>query len=396
MRAENDIESDEFHSVQLLQLQIHLEQGSMPYMPMSGISRSAEHNMSRQLSKQAVATLTQNTSSKQMSGQPSGSKPQMQTGLTVNDLRGASRSLHINDLSDTLKEELERFPEVAISFNIRLSPCVSHFYHMIMNAALPIYAKLIRPFAKEGKRPPRRTVYVSDVGGTIEMLRQVLPEFEFVFVPWVPRCCPVCLPSNVESYAGQVPLFVLHSDGIGLYRNESYSPPEEHRQLIWDFRDHILERMPEAQDPWRHIYVTRNEAIDFVVEQGEKLTGCEKRCLSQTSEQQLVQAMNDTAAGIHVVGLDAMPFEKQVQIHREASVVVGLHGAAFVHCLWMPLTSSIIEINSQPSLYIQQHFRWLCNDILGLERRFYEAVGNKTNMVVNASSFMSEHIDLLG
>merc|ERR1712032_1078682 len=102
--------------------------------------------------------------------------------------------------------------------------------------------------------------------------------------------------------------------------------------------------------------------------------------------------MHDTVVGVHVARLTNMTFEEQVHIHRTASVVVGVHGSSFVHCLWMPPNSNIIEIGLQDFMFF---FKWWCNEILGINRRFYQAAGNKTGMFVNSSDFMSNEGDLL-
>jgi len=306
---------------------------------------------------------------------------------------GVTRTLHITDPSDTLKEELEHFPEIAVSFKLGLfmGGCPNkNFYHLIMNAALPLYAKAVRPFAQERAIPPRRTVYVNSWGGgVIELLREIFPEFEFVFVPWVPQCCAgLCRPQQPNLYERHVPLFVLHSDGITgryLHHPAYLFHKKEYRQLVWDFRKHILERAPGGQHPSKHVYVSRR---------GESHR--HDRGLDAAVEQQLIQAMNATAAGVQVSHLEGMSFWSQVKIHQEASVVVGVHGAAFVHCLWMPRNSRIIEIRPETWGNAERpYFKLLCNDILELDWRFYQAAGPDGNLRVSISDFMSEYEDLL-
>jgi len=298
----------------------------------------------------------------------------------------AFRTLHLTDPLDTLKEELDVFPEMALGFE---NPGhVNHYYHLMMNAALPLYAKLVRPFALVGAVPLRRTLYVNSMGGTIELLAEVFPEFEFVFVPWVPRCYPKTCADLGWSIRSKVHVHwsVLDSDDITRGGKQAYKLlGAEYRQLVWDFRGHILERAQVGQGPLKHVYVSRRDGNTF------ESSGCERRCLEWQNERELVQALNATAAGVRVLRLFGMSWMSQVQAHQEASVVIGVHGAGFANCLWMPHNSSIIEINNHP----KPPFRWLCNEILRLHRRFYQARGKDTAMWVNLSEFMSEHEDVL-
>lgn len=231
------------------------------------------------------------------------------------------------------------------------------------------------------------------------MIREVLPEFDFVFATWVPQCCgPNCQPTTNASYMRDVPLFAIDSGAITGGRNYTDYDHEEYRELVWNFRDYIIERTPGGHGPSKHIYISRSEEDPFVTPGNSQFFpkyGCERRCLNKWAEEELVQAMNDTAAGVQVVHLSGMPFEKQVQIHREASVVVGVHGAAFLHCLWMPPNSSIIELGPED----ERHFKWLCNEIMGLDRRFYQTrLGSgqdERDLVFNVTRFMSEEADIL-
>eukprot|EP00443_Scrippsiella_acuminata_P033623 CAMPEP_0115315234 /NCGR_PEP_ID=MMETSP0270-20121206/77468_1 /TAXON_ID=71861 /ORGANISM="Scrippsiella trochoidea, Strain CCMP3099" /LENGTH=45 /DNA_ID= /DNA_START= /DNA_END= /DNA_ORIENTATION= len=44
-----------------------------------------------------------------------------------------------------------------------------------------------------------------------------------------------------------------------------------------------------------------------------------------TIEEQLIHAMDDTAAGVQVAHLSSMSFVEQVQLFRGASLAVGVH-----------------------------------------------------------------------
>lgn len=324
------------------------------------------------------------------------------------EYRGVSRTSHITD-GETFKEELENLPEIAISFWAspscqkndsetisyhRQSGCVSHFYHFIVDAALPLYAKFVEPFLQEGRMPPRRTVYVNAVGGVIGMLGEVFPQLKFVFVPWVPQCCASrCV---LQNYSGQVPLFVLRT----VRRSNTCGELTKYRQLVLDFRDHILERAPGGRNPLKHVFISRREDKEFYnlpwTNGGRKrsMSGCARRCLNETVERRLIQAMNDTAAGVQVWNLQGMQFSSQVQLHRGASVVVGLHGAAFVNCLWMPRKSSIIEIRVHTSEWTL-HFQRLCKDIVGLHWHPFQGSGPARDLIVDVPRFMSKYRGIL-
>lgn len=75
---EHDPECDELHSVQLLQLEMHLDHGSRTHMPMTAVSEFAENSIGEQLPKQATGASTENRTRQQYSRQPWVATPQVQ------------------------------------------------------------------------------------------------------------------------------------------------------------------------------------------------------------------------------------------------------------------------------------------------------------------------------
>merc|ERR1712048_178063 len=99
--------------------------------------------------------------------------------------------------------------------------------------------------------PPRTKVYLPQIGGTMQVLQEVFPEFDFAFEPWVPQCCNGrCLKtSGPAPKKRDIPLFMLQSKAV-----ISYFEP-----LVLDFRRHVLSRTPVAQSPLTRLFISRHE-----------------------------------------------------------------------------------------------------------------------------------------
>lgn len=318
----------------------------------------------------------------------------------------ANRTLHIGRANETLEAEMVHFPEIALSFHFgqRGIACHSHFYHLIMNAALPIYSTMVRPFVPE-KAPPRLTIFLSPVGGEIDILPEIFPEFDFVFAPWVPQCCgSQCISSAKGDVLNQrhIPLFLLDTSYFtaGEYRHSNCVTSAEvahHSDVVRGFRQHIREWVPGPPGPLKHVFISRREEIDFDARIGINETGCDKRCLVQDNERTLINSLRSKSpVGLLVERMSGMSFVSQVQVHRDASLVIGVHGAACVHCLWMPDTSTSIEIQSLHNNRTGKiNFEWICHDILGLKHSIFVAEGLEEAMQVNISNFTTRFERLL-
>ena len=100
-------------------------------------------------------------------------------------------------------------------------------------------------------------------------------------------------------------------------------------QLKW-LRTMCLSRVRSSCRPWRRIYLSRANAKT-------------RRCLN---EQQLIQAL--APFGFRPYCLESLPFEAQLRLFSESSVVVGPHGAGFANMIACAPSAAIIELLPRP------------------------------------------------
>lgn len=326
------------------------------------------------------------------------------------------RVVHIMDFNDTLRLELEQSQELVLNFTG--GACYNHFYHLVVNAALPIFAKLIQPFITNGSQVPRRRVYISGIGGVTSMLADVFPELDFAFEPWVPQCCGGgprlrCTGDGEEAARRMsqhaMPWFTLHSDGIRKdYAHHNAAGVAGFRRLATDFVRHTLDGAPHhSHSEGGLLMISRNGNTTAFHNKssapsiGRADTGKERRNIANEGE--LVLAIGaafaaaDAAAvsgeghqaptpRLLLVHLEEKSFGEQVALFRGVRGMIGQHGAGMVHCLWVPQEGLVMEIatNGNPL-----HFEWLCKKVRGHPyKRFQVPGGSERALVVPVRDFV--------
>lgn len=309
--------------------------------------------------------------------------------------------LSLSDVNNSLESVLKQNDKVTITFN-DTAGSVSHFYHTVMNAMFPLYAKMILPFALNGAQPPHRRIYLPDVGGTLFLVQEVFPWFDFTFVPL-----------DAINRSRPWPFYSLTSDSFGLPPfNTSLTNYRKITHQLNGFRHYVLHQFEtlemsydQAEDHYKAeslenivtltgldaqllanlarnlvrqldggdlLYVSRREPAGNSgdVKDGVSRSGADKRYIANEDRMVTILRMLlkldivthpfSRAPQVHMAHLGNMTFGAQVQLHRKTNVLMSQHGAALVHCLWMPHAAALIEITEPNG---PRYFNWLCKQV---------------------------------
>jgi len=309
-------------------------------------------------------------------------------------MHGLTSTTKMLEFHNTLEHEVKRHAALIVQFTNHPG-CQSHFYHVIMNGAFPIFAKMVWPFTQQGARPPRRQLYVHDMGGSIRLLTQAIPDFNFSFVPWVCSCCSThckgCPQRNLSIPA--VRIDNQHFEGRHGYAGVPFPKAKAHRQLLLHYREYTLTFIPHAAEHQSGpdlVFISRNEAPvnSKNINLGSSSTGPQRRSIK--NEAQLISAIArafqsmphaglfSASSKFRVLHLENKAFQDQVAYFRSARMLVAQHGAGMLHCLWMPQGSVVVEIviRKDPTF-----FQWLCQSVRGLKyRRFVAGAGYQVHV----------------
>jgi len=88
----------------------------------------------------------------------------------------------------TLKQEMLTTREFSVTFS-KHGGCNSHFYHLLVNYAIPLFQKAVDPFLRDHMPVPQVLVHVHNSGGTSKLLQEMLPDLNISLSPWVFDCC---------------------------------------------------------------------------------------------------------------------------------------------------------------------------------------------------------------
>jgi hypothetical protein len=295
---------------------------------------------------------------------------------------------------------LESAPSTISLASTNYRGCHNQFYHFVMNAAVPIFAKLVRPYLQRKEVPPRRVLEMLDVGGTANLLPQALPALQFNFTPWVCACIrPVLRCGQCVLCEARHPLYAIDNDdwnsrlGYVMTNGRVVLPPAvvgPHRQLMRDYRAYTLSISPSSSPKApQFVFLSRNEKASNSLE----VRGGEGRVMSPQTEMQLSQAVSTSGLlpgpeELQLVFTENQTFTDQVAMFRGVRLLIAQHGAGMLHCLWMPAGSVVVEIATQ-SLATMFYFKWLCSNVSGLHfRRFILDTDNSSK--IDTARFLTD------
>jgi len=272
----------------------------------------------------------------------------------------------------TLEQEMLTTKEFSVAFSSH-GGCNSHFYHLLVNYAIPLFSKAVDPFLRNYTRVPTVAVHVHDSGGTSKLLQEMIPDLNITPSKWVFDCCEGHC-SGVCGGHKHIPNYKISNDwftGIHGYKGRYHRPANLHRSMVRRFKDHILSHNLVNVDlqTWarssacRVVLVSRNKT-DTPVTLGYAQSGTDRRTIKNFDELVTAaakMAQQSSSIEFNVINAGAYTFKQQVSFFRRINVLSSLHGAAMAHCLWLPKESSAITITNKGHKGL--FFEWLCKDV---------------------------------
>jgi len=281
----------------------------------------------------------------------------------------------------TLKQEMLTTREFSVTFSNH-GGCNSHFYHILVNYAIPLFQKAVDPYLQNHMRVPQVSVYVHDSGGTSNLLQEMLPDLNISLSPWVFECCDGDCYGECGGRRGIRNYKIDNAWFTGMNGYSGIHPykAKMHREMVLRFKDRILSHNLEKCDlqSWRNnplcrlALVGRNDT-DRAVILGNKASGTQRRNivnLDQVTTGVAALAQQYKNVEFKFINAGTYTFQQQVSIFRKVNVLASPHGAGVVHCLWLPERSSAFTITDKGHKGL--FYEWLCRDVAGV--RYKELV----------------------
>lgn len=289
--------------------------------------------------------------------------------------------------------------------------CPFTYSHAILNAALPLFEFLhlfhnIAGSPSHGHRSgwprlrKRVTVHLHPLGGAVAtLLPSLLPELDIHWSAWVPQCCRDgalrwCSPEMPVPDTLKFLVLPLRLDSsvldCGFPCFKRGSTTARARFMLTGLRSHAyhVQGLRDAdttreEPPGGYvILVERREGTSPQFEfPGLSPTGSDRRSL--VNQHELESVLRDTMAS-HVrtqereifklitVAFEDLPFQQQLQTLHRAAVLVGMHGAGLINCVWLPDRAAVVEFH--PKGYSRHSVEWLCGEALHLVYRFSDSL----------------------
>jgi len=289
--------------------------------------------------------------------------------------------------TSTLKQEMLNMRDLSVTFSNHFG-CSSHFYHLVVNYAIPLFGKAVDPFLQSGMTVPQVRVHVHDTGGPVQLLREMLPDLNLSFSPTVFECCAGqcagdCGNHNENHSAS--PNYVISSacffDGQQGYLHMPVKMYRPHLDMARRFRHYVLSHGSKQvlTDTWtkrsdyRIAFISRrSQAVHVPIILGNKNTGAKRRDIPNEDELVLrlsKLAMQTLETNFSLVHPDGYTFMQQVALFRHVNLLLGAHGAGIAHCLWLSKESSVVTITDRG--HKEFYYKWLCGQIAGVKYREY-------------------------
>jgi len=288
-----------------------------------------------------------------------------------------NKVLRVMDFKSSLANEMLATPHLSVGFPNHAG-CSSHFYHLILNYAVPLYGKMVEPFRKRHQKVPRVNVHVHDTGGTVKLLQDMIPELSFKFEPWVCECCQnICRGvSKHTKERSPLPSYALSSDwfiGMNGYKSAASKgigsqEVKQHRLLLQRFSAYILQHhfVPQSQSQRLIAFIGRKKDPRFTSTMGGMRTGSEKRALRNSGQvfNGISMLANKTPNTVFKRYFpEDYSFKEQIGIFSHANMLLGVHGAGMTQCMWLPKKSQVITMTSKSKA--KKFFSWLCGNVMG-------------------------------
>jgi len=299
--------------------------------------------------------------------------------------------LNVMDFNSNLVEEMLLGSEFSVGFPLHAG-CSSHFYHLIINYAVPLFGKMVDPFKQINVKVPSTKVHVYDSGGVINLLQEMVPDVNLSFSSSVCECCQLAckgatkMPSLIPNYAISSDWFI----GRFGYENADGGLRQEHRRLMLNYRRYILQHYYVARPQKKHqvALIGRKDIPDFAPKLGKQKTGADKRSLqNEDGVARAIESVVKQASNFEfkTVFPEDYSFKEQVNFFRRVKMLIGAHGAGMAHCMWMPSSLDTTVLTITGKYTANQFFSWLCGAVYG--HRYHEFVTTNNSLNVPLEEF---------
>lgn len=210
---------------------------------------------------------------------------------------------------------------------------VDHYYHFVFDLMWPLFR-----WIRDAKIDSTATLYLQRNGFFMDMLDGLFePSIRIVRTP-----CPR-LWSRRQTIVGMNPSFC------------SFEPADAR-----EFREYLFARLDVAPGPRDGVaLIERIESDPYFRRfyRSRRGAGADRRSL--LNHQELADRLAERF-GKHFrnVALEKLPFREQLQLFRNARLVIGQHGAGLANALWMEPGTQVVELTHEP----KPHFVNLCRD----------------------------------
>jgi hypothetical protein len=257
-----------------------------------------------------------------------------------------------------------------VTFENRNLGVVTHFYHFVVNAALPLVVALSNMPAEKWAT---LRVRIPDEGGTLALLPSLFPGVHFVpdasipcqtatgkEMPWGnvgARTDKRLLVLGSFSCEAQAQLAFNVNFNVGPVLKKQYSIAAKH------FGEYIRANHHVSTAGNGLLFVSRG--VMKPPTDGEPCSGSCRRSIN--NEPALTTALNAWAAqngrAFSVKNFEQMPFHDQVAAVAQTRLLIGQHGAGLIHCIWMPV-GALVQIKGL-TIAEKDVFSNMCGDVVG-------------------------------
>jgi predicted O-methyltransferase YrrM len=266
----------------------------------------------------------------------------------------------------SVQQMMDNNGEVAVTFENRNLGVVTHFYHFVVNAALPLFVAL-------ANMPPNKwsklKVRVPDAGGTLALLPDVFPGVKFIPDASVP-CQTATGPSSPWGNAGAASekrLLVLGSFSCEAQAQIGYPVgalmKQQYAVAAQTFGNYVRTNHHVSTVGNGMLFVSRG--VMKAPTEREPCSGSCRRNIA--NEPELTGALKSWAAQngrvFAVENFENLPFHDQVVAVAKSRLLIGQHGAGLIHCMWMPV-GALVQIKGL-TIAAKDVFSNMCGDVVG-------------------------------
>jgi predicted O-methyltransferase YrrM len=269
-------------------------------------------------------------------------------------------------VQQSVAEMMDSHGEVAVTFENRNLGVVTHFYHFIVNAALPLFVALANMPAEKWAK---LRVRIPDAGGTLALLPALFPGVHFIPDASIP--CQTATGKDMRwgnagaRTAKRLLVLGSFSSEAQARRGFNMGPVlnKQYTVTAQTFGEYIRANHHVSTVGNGLLFVSRG--VMKPPTDGETCSGSCRRSIN--NEPELTAALNAWAVqngrAFSVENFEHMPFHDQVAAVAQSRLLIGQHGAGLIHCIWMPV-GALVQIKGL-TIAEKDVFSNMCGDVIG-------------------------------